>query len=102
MLFAVLLVAAQLESCQKQKPAKPVVQKPRGTLIVIGAPEGAILVVDEKNTYPLGAKSRLKLPIGEHRVSIECQGYFPMYQIVTIKEQEETSLTALLQPSMPD
>jgi hypothetical protein len=100
--LAAMLAVSQLGGCPKPTPAKAAVKKPRGTLVVIGAPEGAIVTIDERNAYPLSSKSRLNLTVGDHRVTIECDGFFPMYQLVTIKEKEETSLTALLQPSMPD
>jgi hypothetical protein len=97
-----LLVLSGVAACRKPNQPTTIIQKPQGFLIVIGAPEGALLLVDEGEAYPLSARSRLKLPIGAHRVTIECDGFFSMYQLVEIKEKEETSVTVLLQPFLPD
>ena len=89
-------------ACHKPDPPTRTISRPQGLLVVIGAPEGSLLIVDEGEAYPLSAKSRLKLSVGEHRVTIECDGFFSMYQLVTITEKSETSVTVLLQPFLPD
>jgi hypothetical protein len=104
-LFSSLLLLAVLSgagACHKPTPTTKLIPKPQGSLVVLGAPEGALLLVDEGRAYPLSAKSRLQLPVGEHRVTIECDGFFSMYQLVLIKEKEETTVTILLQPFLPD
>ena len=101
LLFLVTMMSGA-GACHKPSQPTTTIQKPQGSLIVVGAPENALLIVDEGEAYPLSARSRLKLPIGEHRVIIECDGFFSMYQLVEIKEKEETSVTVLLQPFLPD
>jgi hypothetical protein len=75
---------------------------PLGALIVVGAPNGCLLVIDEGYTYPLSPRSRLQLSIGKHRVEIECDGFFPLRQFVTIVENQETTLEVVLKPFLSD
>lgn len=101
-LLLLLVALSGAGACHKPTQVTKTAQRPQGSLIIVGAPEGALLIVDEGEAYPLSARSRLKLPIGEHRVTVECEGFFSMYQLVTIFEKEETSVTVLLQPFLPD
>jgi hypothetical protein len=101
--FLLLSILSGAGACHKPKPSEiKTTPKAQGSLVILGAPEGALLIIDEGETFPLSPRSRLTLSTGQHRVTVECDGFFSMYQLVTIKEKEEISVTVLLQPYMPD
>ena len=94
--FALALVLA-LAGCQNLTPAVTLrVQR------AAASPRDASVVIDEQYVGPLGvvAARGVRLPVGEHRITIEREGYFPYDQLV-MADREDIVLDVKLEP-IPD
>ena len=65
-------------------------------------PRDASVMIDEEYIGPLGivAARGVRVPIGEHRISIEKTGYFPYDQLI-VSDREDILLKVKLEP-IPD
>lgn len=65
-------------------------------------PRDASVMIDEEYIGPLGivAARGVRVPIGEHRISIEKTGYFPYDQLI-VSDREDILLKVELEP-IPD
>jgi hypothetical protein len=65
-------------------------------------PRDASVIIDEEYIGPLGivAARGVRVPIGEHRVSVERTGYFP-YDKLIVSDRDDISLDIKLEP-IPD
>lgn len=65
-------------------------------------PRDASVLIDEEYIGPLGivAARGVRVPIGEHRISIEKTGYFPYDQLI-VSDREDIRLVVKLEP-IPD
>jgi hypothetical protein len=68
---------------------------PRGAVVLRverhqQTPRDASVIIDEQYVGPLSvvAARGVKLPVGEHRVSVEKSGYFPYDELVTADRDE--------------
>lgn len=95
-----LFLGLALSGCTRPKVEKP--RLPTGVVLITGAPVGSLLTLDEGESYPLGPSSRFQMTAGVHRLTIECDGYFPAYQTVTISPDKETSIAVKLRPYLSD
>lgn len=78
---------------------------PAVTLRVVRSPttpKDASVTIDEQYVGPLNvvAARGVRLPLGEHRISIEKSGYFPYDTLVT-SDRDDITLKVELQP-VPD
>jgi hypothetical protein len=89
-----------LISCPKPAPPKP--QGPTGVIAVSGAPAGAVLTLDEADSFPLSKVARLRVSAGKHRITVECDGFFPDYQLVEVPANGEAQVKVSLKPYQPD
>lgn len=66
------------------------------------APRDAAVFIDEEYIGPLGyvAARGVRLPVGEHRVTVQKEGYFP-YDALVVADREPVRLTVELVP-IPD
>ncbi len=66
------------------------------------APRDASVMIDEEYVAPLGvvAARGVKLPYGEHRITVEKEGYFPWDRLV-FSDREDIKLDVELVP-IPD
>jgi hypothetical protein len=66
------------------------------------APPDASVTIDEQYVGPLAlvAAHGVRLPVGQHRISIEKDGYFPFDQIVSA-DRDDIRLEVALEP-IPD
>lgn len=94
--FALAILLA-LTGCQNLTPAVTLRVQRAPT-----APRDASVVIDEQYVGPLGvvAARGVRLPVGEHRITIEREGYFPYDQLVTA-DREDIVLDVKLEP-IPD
>jgi hypothetical protein len=79
--------------------------RPAVSLRVVRAPKtpaDASVVIDEEYIGPLGyvAARGVRLPLGEHRITIERDGYFP-YDKLVVADAEPIRLDVALEP-IPD
>ena len=65
-------------------------------------PRDASVIIDEQYIGPLGyvAAHGVRLPVGEHRISVEKNGYFPFDELVRA-DRDDISLRVKLEP-VPD
>jgi hypothetical protein len=65
-------------------------------------PRDASVIIDEQYIGPLGyvAAHGVRLPVGEHRISVEKNGYFPFDRLVKA-DREDVRLDVKLEP-VPD
>jgi len=65
-------------------------------------PRDAAVIIDEQYVAPLGivAAQGVRLPVGEHRVSVEKSGYFP-YDTIVVSDRQPIFLDVKLEP-VPD
>ena len=68
----------------------------------VATPSDASVIIDEEYVGPLGyvARHGVRLPVGEHRITVERDGYFPWDQLVTA-DREPIKLKVELTP-VPD
>jgi hypothetical protein len=95
--FAIAIALALLSGCAGVPPAV--------SLKVVRAPEtprDASVVIDEQYIGPLGyvAAHGVRLPVGEHRISVEKNGYFPFDSLVRA-DRDNIVLPVKLEP-VPD
>jgi len=92
-----LAIVLALTSCQNLTPAVTLRVQRAAT-----APRDASVVIDEQYVGPLGvvAARGVRLPVGEHRITIEKEGYFPYDQLVTA-DRDDIVLDVKLEP-IPD
>jgi hypothetical protein len=66
------------------------------------APRDASVIIDEEYVGPLGivAARGVRLPIGEHRITVEKEGYFPWDRLV-VSDREPITLQVEL-VAIPD
>jgi hypothetical protein len=66
------------------------------------SPKDASVVIDEQyvGTLAVVAARGVRLPIGEHRITVEKEGYFPYDELVTA-DRDDIELKVELQP-IPD
>lgn len=71
-----------------------------GVLRVAGRPDEALVTVDDQYVGKLGRLKRfgVKVPAGEHRLTIEANGHFPHDQLVTVPGRGETKVDIVLEP----
>ncbi len=74
-----------------------------GILRVRGAPADALVTIDDHYVGKLGRLGRygLKLPAGEHRVTVEANGYFPQDELVKVPANGDAKLDVKLE-EIPD
>jgi len=67
-----------------------------------GTPFDASVIIDERYIGPLGivAAHGVRLPVGEHRISVEKNGYFPYDRLVSA-DRDDIFLQVKLDP-VPD
>jgi hypothetical protein len=65
-------------------------------------PRDASVIIDEQYVGPLGfvAAHGVRLPLGEHRISVEKNGYFPFDRLVRA-DRDDIAISVKLEP-MPD
>jgi hypothetical protein len=69
-----------------------------GVLRVSGTPDDALITVDDQYVGKLGRLKRfgVKVPEGEHRLTVEAQGHFPKDALVTIPREGEAKVDVKL------
>jgi hypothetical protein len=96
MLCAVLVLS--LTGCQPSvTPAVPL-----KLVKAAASPRDASVSIDEEYVGPLGivAARGVRLPIGEHRITVEKEGYFPWDRLV-VSDRDPITLEVVLVP-IPD
>ena len=95
-LLAVLLLSLVTGCAASSASVSLKLQKPPA------APRDASVMIDEEYVGPLGivAARGVRLPVGEHRITIEKEGYFPWDELV-VADREDISLKVELVP-IPD
>jgi hypothetical protein len=78
---------------------------PAVTLKLVRSPEtprDASVIIDEEYIGPLGivAARGVRIPLGEHRISVERTGYFP-YDKLVVSDRDDVTLNVKLEP-VPD
>ncbi|HSU39073.1 MAG TPA: hypothetical protein VLJ38_05880 [Polyangiaceae bacterium] len=96
--FAVAIAVALLSGCAgdlKAAVSLKVVRSPE-------TPRDASVIIDEQYIGPLGivAAHGVRLPVGEHRISIEKSGFFPFDSLVRA-DRDDIVLPVKLEP-VPD
>jgi len=96
--FAIAIAVALLSGCAgdlKAAVSLKVVRSPE-------TPRDASVVIDEQYIGPLGivAAHGVRLPVGEHRISVEKNGFFPFDQLVSA-DRDDILLRVKLEP-VPD
>ncbi len=96
--FAIAIAVALLSGCAgdlKAAVSLKVVRSPE-------TPRDASVVIDEQYIGPLGvvAAHGVRLPVGEHRISVEKNGFFPFDQLVEA-DRQDILLRVKLEP-VPD
>jgi hypothetical protein len=96
--FAIAIAVALLAGCAgdlKAAVSLKVVRSP-------DTPRDASVVIDEQYIGPLGvvAAHGVRLPVGEHRISVEKNGFFPFDQLVDA-DRQDILLNVKLEP-VPD
>ncbi|MEZ4232123.1 MAG: PEGA domain-containing protein [Polyangiaceae bacterium] len=68
----------------------------------VETPRDASVFIDEEYVGPLGfvAVRGVRLPVGEHRITVQKEGYFPWDQLV-VADREPIHLEVVLEP-IPD
>ena len=96
----ILLLAVLIAACGATQPLKA---DPRGTLRFKGQPRDASVEIDDVHRGPMHMfeKKGLLLRPGVHRVTVQANGYFPVYRQVEIVEGERIILEIILRP-VPD
>ncbi len=74
-----------------------------GVLKLNGAPSDALVTVDDRYAGKLGrlGKFGVKVHAGEHRVTVEADGFFPHDEIVKVPADQTVKLDVQLEP-VPD
>jgi hypothetical protein len=96
--FVIGILASLLSGCMHDVT-------PANTLKLRRSPEtprDASVIIDEQYIAPLGvvAAQGVRLPVGEHRVSVEKNGFFP-YDRIVVSDREPIFLDVKLEP-IPD
>jgi hypothetical protein len=75
----------------------------QGVLRLQGGPADALVTVDDRYVGKLGAASRfgVRLPVGEHAVTIEKPGYFPFDVLVRVPADGSVTVPVALD-EIPD
>ena len=89
-----LLLATWLGGCAAPK---------RGLLRFAGDQKDALVTIDDEYVGKLGRLQRrgIKLPVGEHRVTIEKVGFFPFDQLIIIHAEQRQDMKVEL-TEIPD
>jgi len=74
-----------------------------GVLRVGGMPDDALVTVDDQYIGKLSRLKRfgIKVPAGEHRLTVEANGHFPHDQLVTVPGNGATKVDVALE-SIPE
>jgi hypothetical protein len=93
-MLRLVLALAALSGCASAKT---------GLLRLQGAPPDAFVTIDDQYVGKLERlkKFGVKLPAGEHRITIEATGYFPHDQLVRVPPDGDTKLDVRLE-EIPD
>lgn len=96
--FAVAVAVTLLTGCVKDVVAANSLKVRRSP----ETPRDASVIIDEQYIGPLGivAAHGVRLPVGEHRISVEKNGYFPFDKLV-VSDREDILLDVKLVP-VPD
>jgi hypothetical protein len=96
--FVVAIAVALLEGCAGDLKAAVSLKVQRSPQ----TPRDASVIIDEQYIGPLGivAAHGVRLPVGEHRISVEKNGYFPFDRLVRA-DREDILLNVVLEP-VPD
>ena len=96
--FAVAIALALLSGCAGDVKAAVSLKVQRSPQ----SPRDASVIIDEQYIGPLGivAAHGVRLPVGEHRISVEKTGFFPFDRLVRA-DRENILLDVVLEP-VPD
>ncbi len=96
--FAVAIAVALLTGCLHDVTPAVSLKVERSP----DTPRDASVVIDEQYVGPLGivAAHGVRLPVGEHRISVEKNGFFPFDQLVEA-DRDDVVLHVKLEP-VPD
>lgn len=96
--FVVAIAVALLSGCAGDLKAAVSLKVQRSP----ATPWDASVIIDEQYIGPLGivAAHGVRLPVGEHRISVEKNGYFPFDELVEA-DRDDILLRVVLQP-VPD
>lgn len=96
--FVVAIAFALLSGCADNLKAAVSLKVARSP----ETPRDASVIIDEQYVGPLSivAAHGVRLPVGEHRISVEKNGYFPFDRLVRA-DRDDISLSVKLEP-IPD
>jgi hypothetical protein len=96
--FAVAIAVALLSGCAGDVKAAVSLKVQRSP----ETPRDASVIIDEQYIGPLGivAAHGVRLPVGEHRISVEKNGFFPFDRLVRA-DRDDILLNVVLEP-VPD
>lgn len=96
--FAIAVAVALLSGCAGDLKAAVSLKVERSA----DTPRDASVVIDEQYIGPLGivAAHGVRLPVGEHRISVEKNGFFPFDKLVEA-DRQDILLRVKLEP-VPD
>ncbi len=89
-----MLLATWLGGCAPPK---------RGLLRFAGDQKDALVTIDDEYVGKLGRLQRrgIKLPVGEHRITIEKVGFFPFDQLIIMHAEQQQDMKVEL-TEIPD
>ncbi len=96
--FVIAIAVTLLAGCSSELKAAVSLKVARSP----ETPRDASVIIDEQYIGPLGivAAHGVRLPVGEHRISVEKTGYFPFDRLVTA-DRDDIRLDVKLEP-IPD